>query len=296
MTQSFIMRRNLLTTTVLCGVIIALNACTNISERKASTRSIKDGGPATPVDVSHIPDPTPRPVFRTTAGNKSPYVVFGKSYTVLADSDGFRQQGDASWYGTKFHGRRTSNGEIYNMYAMTAAHKTLPIPSYVKVTNLANQRSVIVRVNDRGPFHSDRIIDLSYAAAKKLGYVEVGVASVMVEDVTPKANTAVLTANQSADHSPAIPAVENTVDSSELSATTSTTSAYLQMGAFRELQSAEALRAKLEAIVKYPVAIARSYDAWYRVRIGPVHTEQSLAYLSDDLQRRGHNKPLVVYE
>ena len=117
--------------------------------------------------------------------NKSPYTQFGKTYYVLNSSQGFRETGIASWYGSKFHGRRTSNGDVYNMYAMTAAHKTLPIPTYVRVTNQENRRSVIVRVNDRGPFHESRIIDLSYVAALKLGFAANGTAKVSVEALNP---------------------------------------------------------------------------------------------------------------
>jgi len=145
----------------------------------------RDGGPTQDVDVSHVPDATPAPVVRTIAGNKSPYTVLGKTYRLLPDSKGYQQRGEASWYGTKFHGRRTANGEVYDMFAMTAAHKTLPIPSYVRVTNVNNGLSVVVRINDRGPFHGDRIIDLSYAAAKKLGFAGQGFTVVDLQDVTP---------------------------------------------------------------------------------------------------------------
>lgn len=113
-------------------------------------------------------------------GNK-PYTVWGKSYTPMTERKPYKEVGTASWYGTKFHGHLTSNGEVYDMYAMSAAHKTLPLPSYVKVTNLANNKSVIVRVNDRGPFHGDRIIDLSYSAAYKIGVYDSGTAKVKVE-------------------------------------------------------------------------------------------------------------------
>ena len=233
-----------------CLFILVLSACSAINETNRSNRvaeDIKDGAPEVSVDLSSTKNPTPRPVVRTAAGNKSPYVVLGKRYTVLPDSAGFHQRGNASWYGTKFHGRRTSNGEIYNMYAMTAAHKTLPIPSYVKVTNLNNKRSVIVRVNDRGPFHSNRIIDLSYAAARKLGYAKAGVAPVIVEDVTPRTDP--------------IPK-DNGIDSIREAWSPNRTPTYLQVGAFRERDTAERLREKLIEMVGYPVAVARADDAW----------------------------------
>ena len=115
----------------------------------------------------------------------SPYVVFGKQYFPIQDARRYQAVGPASWYGTKFHGQATANGETYDLYGMTAAHKTLPLPSYVRVTNLENDKVVILRVNDRGPFYSDRIIDLSFAAAKKLGFAEKGTARVKVEGIDP---------------------------------------------------------------------------------------------------------------
>ncbi len=146
-------------------------------------RAHKDGAPWWDVDVSKIPDATP--TLHTGPYKANPYTVLGKTYFPLQDSKTYVQSGTASWYGTKFHGQNTANGEVYDLYGMSAAHKTLPLPSYVRVTNLDNNRTVILRVNDRGPFYSDRIIDLSYAAAKKLGYAETGTARVKVEGIDP---------------------------------------------------------------------------------------------------------------
>jgi rare lipoprotein A len=144
-----------------------------------------DDGPgdSPPPNLEQTPDAVPRnePPIKSAANR--PYEVFGKTYTPALNSVNLRQRGVASWYGRKFHGQRTSSGEPYNMYGMSAAHPTLPIPSYVRVTNLSNGRTVVVRVNDRGPFHSDRIIDLSYTAALKLGYVGQGSAQVEIEQV-----------------------------------------------------------------------------------------------------------------
>lgn len=148
---------------------------------------IKDGPPpAVSYRWNEIPDAVPEPVTPSKYGNPESYEVFGKHYRVLANAEGFAEKGIASWYGSKFHGRRTSSGEIYDMHAMTAAHKHLPIPSYVEVTNLDNKRKAIVRVNDRGPFHQGRIIDLSYAAATKLDVAATGVANVSIRVVTPE--------------------------------------------------------------------------------------------------------------
>ncbi|MBN8262358.1 MAG: septal ring lytic transglycosylase RlpA family protein, partial [Xanthomonadales bacterium] len=135
-------------------------------------------------DVDAIPEPEVRAEPRSRTGNKS-YSVLGKRYQVLDSEHGYVEEGGASYYGKKFHGRRTSSGEVYDMYAFSAAHKSLPLPSYARVTNLDNGKSVVVRVNDRGPFHSNRIIDLSYAAAVKLGYRERGTARVEVRALTP---------------------------------------------------------------------------------------------------------------
>ena len=150
---------------------------------KKDSQLTQDGPPSYDFDVSHLRDAIPKKEPITRAGNKNPYQIFGKTYVLLPSAKGYSEEGIASWYGRKFHGRKTANGEIYDMYKMTAAHTTLPIPTFVRVTNLDNGRQIVVRVNDRGPFHGGRIIDLSYAAAKKLGYDTKGTARVRVEVV-----------------------------------------------------------------------------------------------------------------
>jgi len=145
----------------------------------------KDYGPDTNVDVSHVVDAVPKVETRSRGGNKSQYEVFGKTYSVMKSSLGYKARGGASWYGKKFHGYLTANGDKYDMYGMSAAHRSLPLPTYVKVTNLANNKQVIVRVNDRGPFHQGRVIDLSYAAASKLDMLNSGTAQVEVEAINP---------------------------------------------------------------------------------------------------------------
>lgn len=138
-----------------------------------------------PDDVVNIPDAIPRIEPRSRSGNSPVYSVFGKTYRVLSDTRGFRERGVASWYGKKFHGNRTANGETYDMFRMTAAHRSLPLPSYARVTRLDNGRSVVVRINDRGPFHKGRVIDLSYAAAAKLDMLGHGSAQVEVVAIDP---------------------------------------------------------------------------------------------------------------
>lgn len=166
-----------------------LAGCAEQSSRYALTH---DKAPTHPVDVSHVKPIVPKYEPYSRGGNKD-YSLFGNRYRIIKNPDSFKQIGTASWYGEKFHGHTTSNGETYDMYSLSAAHKTLPLPSYVKVKNLNNDKTLIVRVNDRGPFHDGRIIDLSYAAASKLGVLATGTAPVEIEVMTvdnPKTNQA----------------------------------------------------------------------------------------------------------
>ena len=171
--------------------LVALSACESPAPKDTDgLRNIiptdePDRAPKNPKDVSQVQNALPKLEPRTAAGNKSPYKVMGVVYRVMDDPTGYEAYGRASWYGEKFHGNRTSNGEVYDMYEMTAAHKTLPIPSYVRVTNVENGKVIIVRVNDRGPFAPGRIIDLSYAGAKKLDFLKAGTAHVKVEYINP---------------------------------------------------------------------------------------------------------------
>ncbi|MDO6720500.1 septal ring lytic transglycosylase RlpA family protein [Psychrosphaera sp. 1_MG-2023] len=142
-----------------------------------------DSAPVRPPTAMELEDA--KVVHEPVGRGNNPYIVFGKKYKPMRDRKPYSQQGIASWYGKKFHGHLTSNGEVYDMYAMSAAHKTLPLPSYVKVTNLSNNKTVVVRVNDRGPFHESRIIDLSYSAAVKIGVFDTGTANVKIETILP---------------------------------------------------------------------------------------------------------------
>ena len=176
--------------TVLCAALAAcFCGCSSShlseSDRYQSERYHQkdDSAPVAPESLEHVNNAVPRYEPKSRGGNQD-YTVRGKRYKVLKNEEGFSETGFASWYGKKFHGHKTSNGEIYDMYAMSAAHKHLPLPSYVKVTRLDNGKQVIVRVNDRGPFHTGRIIDLSYAAAYKLGMLGTGTAQVGIEAIT----------------------------------------------------------------------------------------------------------------
>ncbi|MFA5487898.1 MAG: septal ring lytic transglycosylase RlpA family protein [Candidimonas sp.] len=183
-------RRGLVYLMALCLALLA--GCSSPPKRGSGSGQAvsgggyyKDDGPGDdiPANIHAIPDAVPR-IEPFAPANMRSYVVFGKRYTPIRSNERFRQTGVASWYGRKFHGNKTANGETYNMYAMTAAHPTLPLPSYARVTNARTNKSVIVRINDRGPFHSSRIIDLSYAAAAKLGLIGPGSGQVIVEAIT----------------------------------------------------------------------------------------------------------------
>lgn len=231
----------------------------------AAAPPLKDGAPPLRADILAIPDALPRPEPVTETGNKSPYTVLGRTYRVLPEAIGHRERGLGSWYGTKFHAQKTSLGEPYDVYAMTAAHKTLPIPCFARVTNLENGRSIIVRVNDRGPFHSDRIIDLSYAAAYRLGYADKGTALLELEVLDPMAPEWVARRN-------ATGAAERAVAAAGGQPARRT---WLQAGAFRSRDSALSLQRTLAPQLGEEVAI-QSQSGWHRVRVGPLATTAAL--------------------
>lgn len=233
------------------------------------------------VDVSKVPDAVPRNEPHNER-NSRPYSVFGVSYRPLKTSRGYRERGVASWYGKKFHGQRTANGETYDMYAMSAAHKTLPLPSFLRVRNLNNGKSVVVRVNDRGPFLENRIIDLSYAAAVKLGIIGTGTGIVEVEAITED-EPATQTANRAQ-----APVIES-----------ATPRLYLQVGAFTGRDNAENLKRRLTDANFRPVLIHNNdYDAipLYRVRIGPLDSIDESDRLTAHISAQGLPKPVIVVE
>lgn len=251
-----------------------------------------DRAPSHPPDLSSLPDPVPRIEPPSRYGNKSPYEVLGKTYYVLPNPGRYREYGQASWYGTKFHGRLTSSGEPYDMYQLTAAHRSLPLPSYLRVTNLVNQRSVIVRVNDRGPFHGDRLIDLSYAAAVKLGFANQGVTRVSLELVDGTDDIPQIAAADP-DTGPAVAA-----DGSSTRSTQSDSARiFLQAGAFANSASAERLQRDLRPVVGDDVHVqSPSNDRWYRVRIGPLARMSEALRLQALIVAAAFSKPLIVEE
>jgi rare lipoprotein A len=253
--------------------------------------SSRDSGPGRPMNFSHLPDAVPKHETRTRAGNPPTYVVLGKRYHVMQESTGYKERGISSWYGKKFHGRKTSNGETYNMYAMTAAHKTLPIPSYLQVINLDNGKSVVVRVNDRGPFHDNRIIDLSYAAASKLGFAQNGTGKVELRALEP-GQSPTATTLASADPEEDIP-----TPSSVRSPTHN--KLFLQLGSFISLNNAESLRAQL-ALNNVTTAEVQQTEVdrknIYRVRIGPIASIEEADDLASRINDLGMGVPSIVLD
>ncbi len=239
----------------------------------------EDSGPARPVNISSIPDAVPKTEPLSKYGNPPFYVVDGHRYDVLNSSKGYVKRGIASWYGTKFHGQRTSSGESYDMYAMTAAHKTLPLPTYAEVTNLLNSRKVIVKINDRGPFKDNREIDLSYAAAAKLGIADTGTGLVEVRAIDPATyNTRTAHGTEPVGHH-------------------RETDLYLQIGAFTQRANAKRLISRLSAASPPDTRFTIDQDEntlLYRVRIGPIPNIDEADRMSEDLALMGISDSHIV--
>jgi rare lipoprotein A len=243
-------------------------ACTSMQSTLVS-----DDAPANPRDVSNVPDAVPRVEPLSRYGNPESYEVYGKTYHTLPSSSGYRESGIASWYGTKFHGKRTSSGEPYDLYAMTAAHKTLPLPTYVEVTNLKNGRKVIVKVNDRGPFHEDRIIDLSYSAASRLDILPYGTGQVEVRAIDP---------TQSGR-----PAAAASTPLAELP---NDSLLFLQVGAFSSRANAERMQGDLQTQNLGAIRIVEATtDAgtFYKVQVGPLPSHMEANRVTQELKTLG---------
>lgn len=246
---------------------------------------IRDSAPDEHRDWSKIPDPVPRWEPRARYGNHSPYTVLGKTYRVLPSSQGYREKGIASWYGKKFAGRATSSQEPYDPYAMTAAHKSLPLPTYVRVTNLDNGKRIVVRVNDRGPFHEGRIIDLSFAAAHKLDYANRGTANVLVEAIDP---------TEPGRESPPPPVTPPP----PIPVANPAGQIYLQVGAFSSMDAAIRLQQKIIRATAAPVGIHSQSDPGgnelHRVRVGPFDSEPSARQVDQTIRDAGLGSPLLI--
>jgi rare lipoprotein A len=247
---------------ILTTLVIFASACGPIQDRP----------PRFGRNVHRIPDAVPKKESLSRIGNK-PYSVFGQRYHPMTSAKGYSEVGIASWYGMKFHGRETSSGERYDVFAMTAAHKTLPLPTYVKVTNLTNNKSIIVKVNDRGPFHGDRIIDLSYAAAQKL-HID-GTAEVKVEAIDP--NHTHIAAHQAPKKPP--------------SRMPSLTKYYVQLGAFASEANAHQLIADLGPATKASIQKKRGH---FKVLVGPISSRHEAHEVSEALMSAGYKKAQIV--
>ncbi|MGD8497997.1 MAG: septal ring lytic transglycosylase RlpA family protein [Chromatiales bacterium] len=301
---------------VLAAAALSLSGCGGAPKHVEPSETL--GGP---------PDAVPRVEPRAKYGNMSTYRVFGKTYYTKVSSRNHVERGIASWYGPKFHGRKTSSGERYDMYQMTAAHKTLPLPTYALVRNLENGRSAIVKINDRGPFVGDRIIDLSYAAAKKLGVDRKGTAHVEVVSIDPRdhggkvpehrlaaaerrglgaaasertAQRRIASAVPAAGPQP-VAATSTLPENGTSTASDVKPAMYLQVGAFGTRQNAEQLRRRLASLVGDPVRVREAaYDpklggpTLYRVQLGPVASRSDAADLARRLSSLGIARPMVV--
>ncbi|MDY7577442.1 septal ring lytic transglycosylase RlpA family protein [Herbaspirillum sp. RTI4] len=286
-----------------------------------------DDGPGdkTPEGLMDTPDAEPR-IEPYSKSSGRPYVVFGKTYTPLMDEKPFKQRGIGSWYGKKFHGQKTSSGEPYDMYKMTAAHPTLPIPSYAKVTNLKTGAQIIVRVNDRGPFHSSRIIDLSYTAALKLGYLSNGSSELEVERLLPdditqiladkKAGRPVLMQASAAEQGATMEAVSTSrietqglmdapadkaapalvAGGSQSMQAAAVPGFYLQFGAFSQENNAEAAKGRLElglsGIVDHMQTM--TVNGVYRLYAGPYASRGAAQEAAQQIRQRGVVTPFIV--
>jgi rare lipoprotein A len=238
--------------------------------------------------------PTETPPSRT--GNPESYVVFGKRYHVDKTSEGYLERGTASWYGSKFHGRKTSSGAIFNMYDITAAHRTLPIPSYARVTHLDNGRSLIVKINDRGPFAHNRIIDLSYAAAKKLGIIKNGTAKVEVLALPPYQY---LQGHRKprpmrVNSKPAAPPVQPMATPTQRAVNSQPV--FIQVGAFSNRDNAELLKNRLMNHLNHPVRIESSENQWYKVRVGPLADPAEAQQIAGRLNGLGIDSQHFIFD
>lgn len=238
------------------------------AQREFELSELDQDGPPDPADIPKglmsMPDPIPVSEPRSAGGNSPRYEVFGKKYKVMPTATGYRETGLASWYGKKFHGRKTSNGERYDMFKLTAAHKSLPLPSWARVTNLANGRSVIVRINDRGPFHKGRILDLSYAAAAKLETLG-KIATVEIEVITP------------GDELPPPPRLETEIEVADKGEPVAW---LLQVAAYSDPINAIAIREELAELgitgIKVRPGTLDNGDPVHRVVVGPFNQRQHM--------------------
>lgn len=254
---------------IVCFVVL-ISACSSSNSGRYTMAN--DQAPSSSPDVTKVENAHPKYEAYSRGGNKKNYTVLGKSYQVMDTGKGYRSSGTASWYGSKFHGHLTSNGETYDMYSMSAAHKSLPLPSYVKVTNLANNKEVIVRVNDRGPFHGDRIIDLSYAAAHKLDMLKTGTAKVAIEVIY----------------------IENP-ESIALAELKETKLHYIQVLASSDKSKVDSLAKTLENKYQVKTRLQTSNNL-YKLQLGPIGRQQLATKLNLELKSNGFPQSYLISE
>ena len=282
-----------------CGGNVRPDSSSGSTSSKSGGYYLDDGpGDNPPANIDGIPDATPRPEQLLARANK-PYMALGKRYTPLTEYRPYKERGIATWYGKRYHGRKTSSGEVYDMYGMTGAHPTLPLPSYVRVTNPANGRSVIVRINDRGPFHDNRLIDLSYAAAYKLRLIEQGSGEVIVEaiDTRPKSPEQMPPVQAEMNAAP-VPAASPSPVPPSVSAEAPASGIYVQVGAFRDQDNAQRLREKLQQNqLAENVALQSWYNqGTYRVRLGPYSSRQDAEQAAARIKQALGTSAIVIYQ
>ena len=281
-------------------ILILLSGCSsaskNISEKDIITAAVisnnkwgggyyLDDGPGNnpPANLDSIPDAIPKTEPLRKA-NMQPYVVFGKTYQPLTKLEVYKKRGTATWYGRRYHGKKTAIGEIYDMYAMTAAHPTLPLPSYARVTNLTNGRSIVVRINDRGPFLSNRIIDLSYTAAHKLDILKNGSAEVEVESIIPESATPTVKSPQ-----------DSAINQSSLT-TINPENIYLQLGAFGTAGNANNFLSNLQVALPWLVETLgiTEKDGLFKIKVGPFSDRMLAMHTANEIAQQIAIKPMLI--
>lgn len=279
--------------TALLLLVVLVAGCASTENRRVSDSRYtmdQDTGPDGHFDVSTVVEPDPSYEPPTSAGNKSPYEVWGETYSVLDSAHGYEATGTASWYGRKFHGHKTSNGETYDMYQLTAAHRSLPLPTFLRVTNLENDRSTIVRVNDRGPFHGDRLIDLSFAAARVLGFDGQGTARVHIEAVATRPEEGGADTADATDG-------KNSGDRNTDEAGENPKRLFVQVGAFGNLSAATQLRDQLFLVAGSKVHLVESEqreDAIHRVWVGPFENRKEAEQEKSVIERNNLGQPIII--
>lgn len=267
---------------LILATLTTASACTLFPSKH--NKANMDGPPLVKRDVSKVPNAKPKVEPFSKSGNPKSYVVLGKKYHVMDSNKGYKAVGTASWYGRKFHGRTTSSGEPYDMFLMTAAHKTLPLPTYAKVKNLSNGKEIIVKINDRGPFVDDRLIDLSYAAAKQLGVYDSGTAKVKITAIDPHKFSK----------------KERPVIASKVKASPQST--YIQLGAFKSKENAHKLADKAKKVAdkweKMMVSVLTPVTdaSLYKVRIGPIPDTDTIEHLKKDLAQMSLENLAIISE